>query len=182
MVNVYNRNKKTVGTIGARLHFGDNTVQHSGVHLFLNQDPYTKAYHPFLSHIGLKSYHTYYTSHREVFGNTAAFMMVTKTMFDSVGGYDESFQECFEDVKLNIDILSRNKKNILVGDAVCYHLESQTRKKSEGKLQREGADLRKLVPHIVNNKKTYKYFSNIKERDLEMLLNQQTKEINNLIR
>ena len=34
MVSVYHKNKKVCGTIGARLHFGDNTVQHDGVFLF----------------------------------------------------------------------------------------------------------------------------------------------------
>lgn len=183
MVNTYNQNKKTVGTIGARLHFGDNSVQHSGVSVFLNQQPQTKAYFPALTHYGLKSYHTYHTNKVEVFGNTAAFMMISKTLFDNIGGFSEQYNECFEDVHLNIDCLNHNKKNILQGDAVCYHYESQTRNKSEEKQKREGEDyIQRIIPYILQNTRTYNYFTNVKPDVLTQILQQQSSEINTILR
>jgi len=182
MVNTHNQNKKSVGTIGARLHFRDNTIQHSGISVFLNQQPQTKAYFPALTHYGINSYHTYHDTKREVLGNTAAFMMMSKTLFDSIGGFSEQYNECFEDVQLNIDCLQRGKKNIFQGDAVCYHYESQTRLKDESKQKRESEDYMKIIPYIIQNKKTYNYFSNVKADVLTQILEQQTREINQVIR
>ena len=182
MVNTYNQNKKTVGTIGARLHFRDNKIQHSGVSVFLNQQPETKAYFPALTHYGINSYHTYYDGKKEVLGNTAAFMMMSKTLFNNIGGFSEQYNECFEDVQLNIDCLQRGKKNIFQGDAVCYHYESQTRNKSEDKQKREGEDYMKIIPYIIQSKKTYNYFSNVKSELLTQILEQQTREINQVLK
>ena len=35
---VYNRNKNTVGTVGARLHFEDNSLQHYGMLMFIKKE------------------------------------------------------------------------------------------------------------------------------------------------
>jgi GT2 family glycosyltransferase len=167
MVNVYNLNKN-VGTIGCRLYYGDNTIQHSGVSLILGQD---KRIH--LSHFGLKSFYNYYDNVKEdVLGNTAAFMMINKDIFNKIGGFNESYLECFEDVHLNIDCLNKNLKNVFVGGAVCYHLESQTRNKDDNKLRNESEDyMKRIIPYILNNKKVYNYFENISGKDMEMLIN-----------
>lgn len=167
MVDTYLKNKKTVGTIGARLHYGDNTIQHSGIMMFVRQDMGIG-----ITHHGLRSYHTYHSSMmRNVFGNTAAFMMISKKLFDDIGGFNTSYRECFEDVELNIECINRGKENIFLGNAVCYHYESQTRNKDEEKLKREGEDYTKrLIPFILKNKKTYNYFNNIKARDFETLM------------
>ena len=92
--------------------------------------------------------------------------------------FSEEYNECFEDVQLNIDCLQRGKKNILQGDAVCYHYESQTRNKSEDKQKREGEDYMKIMPYIIQNKKTYNYFSNVKTNVLTQILEQQAREFN----
>lgn len=167
MVNVYNKNKNTVGTIGARLHFEDNTIQHAGMTLFLSEN--NKRYNIGLSHFGIRSYYNYPNHPQNVVGNTGAFLMVSKYLFNKIGKFSESYLECFEDVELNLECLSRNRKNIFVSDAVCYHYESQTRNKDEDKLLREGNDYRKIIPKIVSNKKTYEYFSNVNKTILEQL-------------
>jgi len=72
-----------------------------------------------------------------------------------------------------VECINRNKDNMFVGEAVCYHYESQTRNKSEEKLKRESEDYtKKLIPFILKNKKTYNYFTNIKAKDFEALLEQ----------
>jgi len=169
MMDVYIKNKKTVGTIGCRLHYEDNTVQHSGVVMFLHQNRQVG-----ISHYGLRSYHTYHDClKRDIFGNTAAFMMMSKKLFNEIGGFESSYRECFEDVQLNVECINRNKDNMFVGEAVCYHYESQTRNKSEDKLKRESEDYtKKLIPFILKNKKTYNYFTNIKAKDFEEMLKQ----------
>jgi len=169
MMDVYIKNKKTVGTIGCRLHYGDNTIQHSGIVMFLHQNRQIG-----ITHYGLRSYYTYHNClKRDVFGNTAAFMMIPKNLFVEIGGFNTEYRECFEDVQLNVECINRNKDNMFVGEAVCYHYESQTRNKSEDKLKRESEDYtKKLIPFILSNKKTYNYFTNIKAKDFEEMLKQ----------
>jgi GT2 family glycosyltransferase len=172
MVNVL-VNNKSVGTVGARLHFGDNTIQHSGIIVFLGQD---RRIH--LSHKGLKSYYNYHTQTREVFGNTAAFMMIKKDIFNKIGGFNQGYKECFEDVELNVDCLNRNLKNYFVSDAVCYHYESQTRNKDPEKLKRESDDYTKrIIPYIIDSEKSYNYFENVSAKDLKFLINNTMKSV-----
>jgi len=172
MVNVL-VNNKSVGTVGARLHFEDGTIQHSGVIAFLGQDRSIR-----ISHKGLKSYYNYHTNTKEVFGNTAAFMMIKKDIFNKIGGFNQGYKECFEDVELNIDCLSRNLKNYFVSDAVCYHYESQTRNKDSEKLKREGEDyVKRLIPYLIDNEKSYNYFENVSAKDLKFLINNTIKNV-----
>jgi GT2 family glycosyltransferase len=172
MVNVL-VNNKGVGTVGARLHFEDNTIQHSGVIAFLDQNKSIR-----ISHKGLKSYYNYHTQTKEVFGNTAAFMMIRKDIFNKIGGFNQGYKECFEDVELNIDCLSRNLKNYFVSDAVCFHYESQTRNKDSEKLKREGEDyIKRLIPYLIDNEKCYNYFENVSAKDLKFLINNTMKNV-----
>ena len=176
MIDTYNKNKNTVGTIGARLHYGNNTIQHSGIILYISQNGRVngekRLVNIHLSHYGLRSYYNYHVdTKKDVFGNTAAFMMISKNLFLDIGGFNTSYNECFEDVQLNVECISRNKVNIFVGESVCYHYESITRNKSEEKLKRESEDYTKrIIPFILNNKKTFDYFTNIKRKDFENLI------------
>jgi GT2 family glycosyltransferase len=183
MMDVYIKNKKNVGTIGCRLHYGDNTIQHSGIIMFISPNGSMNGQNHLmnvhLSHYGLRSYHTYHKEiKRDIFGNTAAFMMISKKLFNEIGGFNTEYRECFEDVQLNVECINKNKDNIFVGEAVCYHYESQTRNKSEEKMKRESEDYSKrIIPFILKSKKTYNYFTNIKAKDFEKMLEQQNERL-----
>ena len=95
-----------------------------------------------------------------------------------IGGFNESYKECFEDVHLNIDCLNRNLKNYFVSEAVCYHHESQTRNKDGKKWQNEIEDYtQRIIPYILRNKKTYNYFENVSYNDVEIIANQTLKNL-----
>ena len=49
-------------------------------------------------------------------------------------GFNPTYAECFEEVELNLACLTHHRKNYFVGDAVCYHFESQTRQ-HQGRIQ-----------------------------------------------
>tara|TARA_R110002051_G_scaffold325787_1_gene431303 strand:+ start:985 stop:2532 length:1548 start_codon:yes stop_codon:yes gene_type:complete len=171
MVNVFNT-KKNVGTVGIRLHFGDGTIQHSGVMAFVDQQHNIR-----ITHHGLGSYFNYHQRTKEVFGNTAAFMMIRKTIFKTLGGFNENYNECFEDVELNIKCLNKRLKNYFVGESVAYHYESQTRKKDPNKLKRESEDyVNRLIPSIIKNTQCYNYFSNINALQLKHLIHNKFKQ------
>lgn len=145
MVDQYSKHKNEVGTIGARLHYPNKTVQHAGVVMGVNRQNQL-----LLSHRGLRSYYNYEPKMvYNVFGSTGAFLLINKEQFLKTC-FNENYNECFEDVELNIQQILNNKHNIFCGDAVCIHHESLTR--GEGKQQRETIDFNNvLIPLIKNN-------------------------------
>ncbi|MHA1975153.1 MAG: glycosyltransferase [Candidatus Hodarchaeales archaeon] len=128
LVRTYIKNKNTAGTIGARLHFYDNKIQHGGIYCRYS----IKNKKVVINHFGIDSYYGYKNHNINVFGNTGAFLLINKYLFNSLGSFNEDYDICFEDVELSIKALLINKKNILVNDAVCYHKESATRGFDEG--------------------------------------------------
>jgi len=155
MVSLYLKNKKSCGTIGARLYFDDNTVQHAGIMLF-GQPQKSGQMQIGLSHNGFRSSYNYPTNNLiDTLGNTGAFLLINKSVFEDVGMFNESYMDCLEDVELNMACIMKGKKNMFAGNAVAYHFESRTRK-SEGAIKPE--DFNTLMKFINdNNKKIIKY-------------------------
>ena len=109
------------GTVGARLMLKNNLVQHCGItlvkgmptHLFYKK-PFPKVYEGKIVN---------------TFGNTGAFMLVSKELWDKIGGLNEEYERCFEDVEFNLSCLTNGKKNKTLYGAMCWHYESATREK-----------------------------------------------------
>jgi GT2 family glycosyltransferase len=152
MVSVWQKNKKKVGTVGARLHFEDNTVQHGGMLLWLKKDWLTERglTRIEITHYNLRQgYKHVLEGTSPVVGNTGAFLLIQKDLFTKVGGFNPTYIECFEDAELNFSVLLEGKVNLFVSDAVAYHYESKTRNKSDEKLERLQEDYReRLFPFI----------------------------------
>lgn len=135
------------GTVGARLHFADNTIQHNGIIAIGYPNKSI-----IVTHDGFRSYYKYNTSVKEVLGNTGALLMIRKSLFKKCGYFNEIYYGCFEDVELNIKCISLGYKNFFNGKSVAYHFESQTRKKDLDKDKQELIDYNtKLVPFINKN-------------------------------
>ena len=147
MIRVFQTNNK-VGTVGARLHFKNNTIQHSGIVLFYSN----KTNQIGVSHLGLDSYYNYSKNTIEVIGNTGALLMIKKETFIKCEMFNENYISCFEDVELNLKCLVLGYKNYLSGNAVSYHYESQTRNDDEDNLKKLNFDYNNfLVPFIIKN-------------------------------
>jgi GT2 family glycosyltransferase len=114
---------RKIGTLGVRLHFGDNTIQHNGILLYVSKNNTLN-----ITHLFLKNYHNYNQNLTEVVGNTAGLMMVKRDVFVKIGGFNEGYISCFEDVEFNIECLKLGYLNYCDGSLVGYHYESQTRK------------------------------------------------------
>lgn len=145
VVQVYQTNKN-VGTIGIRLHYGDNSVQHNGMYVRIKNGQID------LSHVDLRKtdfYNTkgyYYSA-----GNTGAFLFINKQLFNDLGRFNEGYIECFEDVELNLRCINRNLKNITIFDAVAYHYESVSRNKNIDKIKNTNIDYKLLIDYVNNN-------------------------------
>jgi GT2 family glycosyltransferase len=145
MLKIFKDNAK-VGTVGARLHFGDNTVQHDGIFVGLN-----KTKNLLLTHNNFKSYFNYNTTRKEIVGSTAALMMVYKKRFIDCGMFNEEYESCFEDVELNLRMLLKGLKNYYDGSLVSYHLESMTRNEDETKNLKMHFDYSKIQDFVRDN-------------------------------
>ena len=62
-------------------------------------------------------------------GNTFAFVLIKRDVYLSVGGLNEIYKKCFEDVEFCISCTTKKLKHKFVGDTACYHIESVSRNK-----------------------------------------------------
>jgi GT2 family glycosyltransferase len=144
---------KKIGTLGARLHFEDNTIQHNGMLLFFN-----KMDNLNITHLFLRNYYKYNLTYSEVFGNTGGLMMIRHSLFNNIGGFNEKYVNCFEDVELNVECLKRGYKNYCDGSLVAYHYESQTRAGEEDNSNTILDFKIRLIPFLTENiSHLYKY-------------------------
>ena len=147
MLSVFDKNKM-VGTVGVRLHFKDNTIQHDGMVIYLKKENSSFL----ISHLNLHNYYNYSTTTKEVIGNTGGLMMIRKNTFENKGMFNEKYNACFEDVELNVLLTSSGLKNYTCGECVSYHYESITRNEDKGKMTKEGYDYHNtLIPVVKQN-------------------------------
>jgi GT2 family glycosyltransferase len=147
MLNVFNDDKKT-GTVGARLHFEDNTIQHDGI--FMGVKMTNKNLE--VGHLNIKNYYNFFNTPKIVFGNTGGLLMIRKNVFKLCGMFNENYISCFEDVELNIKTLSMKLNNYVCSNCVAYHYESITRNEDSSKLEKLKHDyINNLIPAVKEN-------------------------------
>lgn len=105
---------------GSRLLFPDDTVQHAGICICADRWP---------RHIyaGFPGDHPAVTRPRQVVAVTAACMLVRRSAFDAVGGFDTSFHNGYEDIDLCLRMAQLGGEIHYCPASVLYHLESVTR-------------------------------------------------------
>jgi len=139
-----------VGAVGAKLFYGDETIQHAGVvigfggvaaHQFAGRNMYDCGYMHQADCI------------RRVSAVTAACMMVSAAVYDELGGLDESFAVAFNDV----DFCMRIGK---AGYAVIYqplvrgwHYESKSRgdDKVGAKMRRFSGEINRFIEMYIHD-------------------------------
>jgi GT2 family glycosyltransferase len=158
MLNVF-KNKPRVGTVGCRLHYGDNTIQHDGVLIYLK----TTTKEIFTTHQNKLAYYKFTKDVSTCIGNTAGLMMININTFKQIGMFNEMYNECFEDVELNLNLSIRGLENYFLGTHCAYHFESKTREieKSQTKMMDDYNGI--LIPFLQKNLQKLKnkiYFTN----------------------
>jgi GT2 family glycosyltransferase len=154
MLSVYEKNKKT-GTVGARLHFGDNTIQHNGVFMTF----VAKEDRIAVGHHNIRNYFNFNQNISSVFGNTGGLLMIRKNTFELVGYFNENYISCFEDVELNMMCLAKGFENFNNGECVAYHYESQTRNDDPKNMEKLEYDYKNNLLPCVGT-----YFDKIKSK------------------
>lgn len=113
-----------VGCVGAKLYYPDNTIQHGGIIVGLGG----AAAH---AHRGFKRKEYGYFLRLGITHNlsavTGACLLVKKSVFDEVGGLDESFEVAYNDVDFCLRVLQTGRVNVWTPYAELYHYESKSR-------------------------------------------------------
>lgn len=115
-----------VGASGALLVYEDQTVQHAGVVLGMRgtADHVMRGF----PH-DLDGYAGSLACAREVSAVTAACMMIRKSLFQEVGGFNEHFFTAYQDVDLCLRLRARGLRIIYTPRAVIVHHESVSRQR-----------------------------------------------------
>ena len=114
------------GAVGALLYYPNGALQHTGVllvnyggggiHLLHKRMPDTKIYRQLHNTV------------REVSANTGACLMVSRTKFEEIGGFDEELAVVGNDVDFCLRLLDRGYRNIWTPLCQLIHHESISRK------------------------------------------------------
>jgi O-antigen biosynthesis protein len=103
---------------GSRLLYPNGRIQHAGI-AFNHMGPH----HVF---VGLPGDTPPAMRRRDYQVVTGAAMAVRRETFEHYGGFDESYQNSFEDVDLCLKIKADGGRVVYVPDSVAYHWESMT--------------------------------------------------------
>ncbi len=115
-----------VGAVGAKLYYGDRTIQHAGVVIGLGAHrtaghTHYKINYDNLGYMGRLCYA------QNVSAVTGACLMVRKSLYDALGGLDETFAVALNDVDFCLRIREKGYLNVFTPFAELYHFESASR-------------------------------------------------------
>jgi len=117
--------REEVGAVGAKLLYPNNTIQHAGIIIGLggyagHSHKHTRASSP--------GYFNLLHSIHNVSAVTGACMMISRSKFDSINGFDEeNFKIAYNDVDFCLRLRERGLLNVFTPYAELYHHESISR-------------------------------------------------------
>ena len=118
--------RKDVGAVGAKLYYGDKTIQHAGVVLGLGAHR-TAGHSHYGQHRDNLGYMGRLCYAQNVSAVTGACLLVKKALFEEVGGLDESFVVSLNDVDFCLKLREKGYLNVFTPFAELYHFESMSR-------------------------------------------------------
>ncbi len=130
-----NCQRRNVGIVGAKLYYPDDTVQHAGTIVGLGGI----AGHAFIHLPRARSGYLHKASlQMDLSAVTAACMMMKRSVFDSIGGFEEKLAVAFNDVDLCLRTVQAGYLVVYNPEAELYHHESKSRgaEDSEEKVRR----------------------------------------------
>jgi GT2 family glycosyltransferase len=116
--------REEIGAVGATLYHPDDTIQHAGITLGLGgiaAHRYRGLPRGEAGTAGLLALT------QAVSAVSAACLMVRKSVFDEVGGFDEALAVAYNDVDFCLRLGGRGLRNVWTPFAELYHFESATR-------------------------------------------------------
>jgi GT2 family glycosyltransferase len=108
------------GAVGGKLLFPNGTVQHAGV--AIGHDGW-----PHHVYAGFPGDHPAVNRPKDVAAATAACLLVPRTLFERIDGFDTAFHNGYEDIDLCLRLGQLGHRVRYCPMSVVYHLESVTR-------------------------------------------------------
>ncbi len=118
--------REDVGAVGAKLYYGDKTIQHAGVVIGLGAHR-TAGHTHYKQHWENLGYMGRLCYAQDVTAVTGACLLVKKSLFEKVGGLDESFAISLNDVDFCLKLRKLGLLNVFTPFAELYHFESISR-------------------------------------------------------
>lgn len=139
--------REDVGAVGTALMYSDRRIQHGGVIVGINGlADHALRFEPVWQQDGSRNlgYNASLTSVRDFSAVTAACMMMRRSVFDEVGGFNENYLVGFNDTDLCLRIGQAGYKLLYDGRTVLFHHESVTRiAKAQIKHPRDDSNFRR---------------------------------------
>jgi len=118
--------RNDVGAAGAKLYYGDDTIQHAGIIIGMGRDGV--AGHAFNHQPrGAVGYMGRLCYAQNMSAVTAACMMVKASLYRELGGLDEDFAVAYNDVDFCMRIRKAGYKIVWTPYSELYHFESKSR-------------------------------------------------------
>ncbi|MGR6533591.1 glycosyltransferase [Brevundimonas sp. RM1] len=136
-----------VGSVGARLRFADDHIQHAGI---------IQGYHDGLAGHAFRGLHASQWGYlglmrapHEQMAVTAACMLTPRALFQEMGGFDATtFAVAYNDADYGFRLHQAGYRNLYCPEAELYHFEGRTRAKVDD--PSEVASMRKLYGRAVD--------------------------------
>ena len=116
--------RQYVGAVGARLYYGNNTVQHAGLILGLGGVANSQFLGSGREQVG---YFYRSTCVQDLSAVTGACLMTSKENYNAVGGFDEGLAVAFNDVDYCLKLRDKGLLCVYTPFSEWYHLESISR-------------------------------------------------------
>ena len=116
--------QKRVGCVGAKLLYPDDTIQHAGIGFGIGGVAgHLHKYFPAASdgYMGRLNYV------QDVYGDTAACLLIRREIYQELNGLDESYAVAFNDVDFCVRVREAGYTNVFTPFAQLYHYESKSR-------------------------------------------------------
>lgn len=118
------------GAVGARLYYGDHTIQHAGTVIGIGGI----AGHMFVNLPGERTGYMHKAALiQDLSAVTAACMLVKREAFEEVGGFEEQLSVAFNDVDLCLRLREKGCLVVYNPYAELYHYESKSRGAEDSK-------------------------------------------------
>lgn len=150
--------RQSIGCVGAKLYYYDNSVQHAGVVLGL----WGLAGHAHKNFLKFqKGQLARLVSVNNVSAVTAACLLIKKSLFEQVGGLDEThLTVAFNDVDFCLKVQQAGFQNLWTPYAELYHYESKSRGKEDtpekkAREKREVAYMQRKWKLVIDNDPYY---------------------------